>query len=75
MKKYPCTEYRLDDKRSKEINIKREKLLNEYERLIPLMVQSKGWEKVDYEEKMSSISDELRVLNEEYESLNFVILH
>jgi metal-responsive CopG/Arc/MetJ family transcriptional regulator len=63
--------YNLDDARCEVINQQREKLLNEYERLIPIMEKSKGWDKVDYKEKMMSISDELSELNDEYESLTF----
>lgn len=74
MTKFKATKYNLDDARCVEINFQREKLLNQYNRLICLKSESIGWEKVDYEEQMLAISDELDVLNNEYESLTFCIL-
>jgi nicotinamide riboside kinase len=74
MKKFKVTTYNLDDVRCVEINKQREKLLKEYDRLICLKSESIGWEKVDYEEQMSKISEELHELNNEYESLTFCIL-
>lgn len=63
--------YDLDDARCEEINIMREKLARNYENLIPQLERATGWDKVDIEEMMLSISEELWELSEEYESLKF----
>lgn len=65
------TLFNLDDARCEEINIQRGKLLSRYERLIPRLEEATGWDKVDIQEAMLTICDELEELNDEYESLTF----